>query len=140
MLLYELHFVHYHNGEGKAERTAKEVASFTPLLISFCYQKSRWVRRKSPSMYFPCEGKAQPCCPVLLGTRCSSSSELSSGDAGSSPQPWGSTGCCSHESHQKQGKTTLPQPGQRQPQCRGSCCSRASLCLDAGSIPWLHRK
>lgn len=41
------------------------------------------------------------CQALLLGTRCSSSSELSSGDAGSSPQPWGSTGFCSHKSHTK---------------------------------------
>lgn len=57
ILLHELHFSHCHNGEGKAETTAKDVASFTPLLPSFCYLKSRWVRRKAPVFISPVRAK-----------------------------------------------------------------------------------
>lgn len=64
MLLYELHFSHCHDGEGKSQTKAKEVVSFTLLLPSFCYQKSRWVRRKKLLYLFPFESKAQPCCPA----------------------------------------------------------------------------
>lgn len=97
-ILHELHFSHCHNGEGKA-KTAKDVASFTPLLPSFCYLKSRWVRRKAPLFISPEREQSTAmlsCQAFLIGTRCSSSSELSSSDTGSSPQPWGSAGCCSH--------------------------------------------
>lgn len=125
-------------GKEKLEQQQRKLLASPPCYQAFATKSPGGSRGKAPLFISPVRAKHSHA--VLLGTRCSSSSELSSSEAGSSPQPWGSTGCCTQESHQKQGKTTLPQPGLRQPRWRGSCCSRASLCLGAGSIPCLHRK
>lgn len=74
---------------------------------------------------------------LLAGSRCWFSSELSSGDAGSSPQPWGSRCCC--------GRGITPKSKGKPRYCGPAWASHdgedpAAAGRDAGSIPGLHGK
>lgn len=78
---------------------------------------------------------------LFVGTRCSVSFELSSSDAGSSPQPWGRAGCCSQGITPKamESRVTAAWPGPTAMErllLRWGCPSSR----DAESIPCLHGK
>lgn len=143
LLLYYTHFSRCPTGEGQTETTAEEVASFTPLLSSFCQRNARRLGRKRPSIHFPGESTATakhghaapPSTPcgnkilVQLGASQRQRRQLSTA--------LGQRRLLRSRHYTKSnGKTALPQPGLGQLRRRGSCCGRAVP--PAGSIPCLH--
>lgn len=143
-----MHFSHCHAGEGQTETTAKELASFTPLLSRFCQQNARRVRRTRPSSAFPwqehADSKAWPRCPSRRFSRDQDAGSALSFPA-ATPAAHRSLGAADaaavEELHQnaRESHVTAAQPG---PAAMERILLRQAFPSgrDAGSIPCLHGK
>lgn len=134
-------------GKDKLKQQRGKLPASPPCSQAFVSAVRAGGEEKTPLFISPARARRQqstatlPRQALLVGTRCSFSSELSSGDAGSSPQPWGSTGCSSRGITPKamESPVTTARPGPaavaRLLLRRGSPSGR-----DAGCIPGLRGK